>query len=348
MAELDEMVEVRTTLDKVAVILGAGASKDAFNETGPPRNQSWQPPLAAELFGQRPAFWPVMAQYSGVRVLASELGEMMRRGANLEVKLREYAEHSDRRIREHFNEVPAYLRDLIISVWQNFTNTISPGTHLHLVTRLLSLGINVAFIDLNYDPYIETALADFDATLKIMKMADYVAEGRQAIVGKVHGSIDWGTPLLPDVEWKEAIRRFNPHARGETILQPSRRLGDDWWHQKGTRLYPVLTAPLAGKGPMDLVCPREHTSALQTFLKDCRHFLVIGTSAQDADLLDLLGRSVSKPRVVHYVSESPEHAAAAQGRLESACPQFRGGTRLLYGAGFREYLCGDEFATFLS
>src|SRR5437773_1676487 len=104
MSELNEMSAMITAIDKVGVILGAGASRDAFNDTGPPRDEQWTPPLAAELFSQRPVFWPVLAQYPGVRVLASDLGELVRAGkAIMETKLREYANHSDPRIREHFN-----------------------------------------------------------------------------------------------------------------------------------------------------------------------------------------------------------------------------------------------------
>jgi len=121
---------------RIAVILGAGASSDAWNETGPPRNQVWQPPLARELFGQREAFWPILERYPGAHVVSADLGELIRTGSvNIEAKLREYAEHTDPRIRNHFKQVPPYLRDVINQVVVSFTGRAAlPGTRFEAIT----------------------------------------------------------------------------------------------------------------------------------------------------------------------------------------------------------------------
>jgi hypothetical protein len=76
------------------VILGAGASKDAWSKGGPPRQNSWTPPpLANELFqfDTRDLFWQVAKDYRGVRVLAPHLAE--RCNASLEEKLLELSQH---------------------------------------------------------------------------------------------------------------------------------------------------------------------------------------------------------------------------------------------------------------
>ena len=149
-------------------MLGAGASYDCWNDTGSPARPEWRPPLARELFGARPAFWGVLQGYRGVVVLASELGELARGDAfNIELKLREFANHEDQRIRRAFKEVPLYLRDLIATVVGSYTERRLPGAHVRFVMNLLAAGASVAFIDLNYDPYIETALAYFDPELVI-------------------------------------------------------------------------------------------------------------------------------------------------------------------------------------
>ena len=115
---------------------------------------------------------------------------MRNRGSefNVERTLREYADHKDERVRGHFKQVPPYLRHLILRVVHTYTGGHNPGTHLRLVLHLLSRGFEVAFVDLNYDPYIEMALASFDRALTIQAIGDYVAPGRQAMVCKVHGS----------------------------------------------------------------------------------------------------------------------------------------------------------------
>lgn len=181
---------------RIAVILGAGASADAWNETGPPRIQAWQPPLARELFGQRQDFWPILERYPGAHVVSADLAELIRTGAmNIEAKLREYAEHADPRIRNHFRQVPPYLRDLMNAVVLSFTpGGALPGTHLRLVANLLAIQARFAFIDLNYDDYLEMSLAAFDEQLSIRGFDDYTAEGRQAIVAKCTAPYSGGCP----------------------------------------------------------------------------------------------------------------------------------------------------------
>ncbi len=103
MEELEELElvdpdAISRTKDKVGVILGAGASWDAWSPGGPPPTQpEWRPPLAKDLFlfGEHPIYWNVVAAgYRCVRVLASELAEVVAAGtATLEAKLVEYANH---------------------------------------------------------------------------------------------------------------------------------------------------------------------------------------------------------------------------------------------------------------
>ena len=63
-------------------------------------------------------------------------------------------------------------------------------------------------------------------------------------------------------------------------------------------LYPVLTAPLAGKGITDSVCPASHVTDAGNFLSDCTKFLIIGTAGWDDDLMGFLDKAVPVgPRV---------------------------------------------------
>ncbi len=335
---------------RIAVILGAGASSDAWNETGPPRNQVWQPPLARELFGQREAFWPILERYPGAHVVSADLGELIRTGSvNIEAKLREYAEHTDPRIRNHFKQVPPYLRDVINQVVVSFTGRAAlPGTHLRLVANLLETQARFAFIDLNYDDYLEMSLARFDDQLLIQGMADYTADGRQAIVAKVHGSVHWGMPLPQQGTLFSLLPGFDPAGpRTETILDRSRVETREWTHaERRVPLYPVLTAPLAGKGHVDLVCPISHLAALQEFLGQCEEFLIIGTSGQDEDLQGFLRRHVKKVTKVHCVSVSVEEAERVHDRLVKGCPPLAQCRWNFIGGGFRAYLDSREFHEF--
>lgn len=337
-------------MKKVCVILGAGASADAWNASGPPATPEWKPPLAKELFGQRDTFWGFMQRFPGVRVLSAELAEVVRSGTiALEAKLLEYARHPDKRISERFKEVPPYLRELILAVVEKHTGGISPGTHLRLVMRLLSSGHKLGFLDLNYDDYLEMALVDFDPGLAISSLPHYVAAERQAIVGKVHGSVHWGTPFALQ-DFRDSLRDFDPLSPPtNVVLERSKRDSFNWRHpETGHLLYPVITAPLAGKDHSALVCPPGHLKAFQAFLEGCRHYLVIGTSGQDDDLLSFLNQSVSAVDLVHYVNYMQNATLECQQRIEAASPVFsRAMNRLPFPHGFRAYLGSQEFQDFV-
>jgi hypothetical protein len=132
----------------------------------------------------------VLARYPGVCALAAELGELAQLSSmSVEAKLREYAEHHDPGIGAHFKEVPPYLRDLLNGVVGNYTSGRNPGTLPRLVMSLLRSNLELAFIDLNYDDYVEMALEGFDPKMVFRAIDDYAGSGRQAIVVKAHGSV---------------------------------------------------------------------------------------------------------------------------------------------------------------
>ena len=119
-------------------------------------------------------------------------------------------------------------------------------------------------------------------------------------------------------------------------------------------LYPVLTAPLAGKNLKDAVCPARHMDAARDFLKDCRKFLIIGTSGLDEDLLALLDDSIDATEVpwIHFVG--------AGNQTDGAPSRFRQGvtaftnfhvqppTRQSFNKGLRAYLSSGEITSLLA
>ncbi len=338
MIEDEELAQDRT---KVCVVLGAGASWDAWNEGGPSKNIQWQPPLASELFGfgRRPTFLEAAAPYPGVQVLASELGELGPRGI----------------IKMYFRQVPLYLRDLLLKVTGGFTTSGSnPGNHVRLCLGLLKHH-RVAFLDLNYDDYLERALPVCDPDLAFHDLLDYVKPGRQAIVGKVHGSIHWGTPIAvpPKADSAENLLPvycgYDPLREcSELIFQPSRKFTFNWRERDtGRLLYPILTAPLAGKNHTALVCPKGHLRELAAFLKDCENFLVIGTSGQDDDLLGFLRSTVSSVQGIHYVNWKGG-TETCKANVERECRAFvNAQNRVVFDDGFRAYLNSEHFQNFL-
>lgn len=346
--------------NRAAVILGAGASFDVHNETVPVNRPDLRPPLAKQLFEAR--FWGIAQQYAGVRVLGAELGRLAQlddRPFDLEERLGEYSSSNDFRTRRHFKDIPPYLRDLLMTVSNEYVP--SPTNYINLARRLLQDGTHdICFITLNYDTLLERALRIYDPQLAIDKLDQYIAPERQAWVVKIHGSTDWAIPI-PGTAASEgsanpevALESFDPSSAdvNSTIMdqrpEPSRRWRDP---QTGSFFYPKLTAPLRDKV---FTCPTQHTHHLGRFLQGCHKFLVIGSSGLDEDLLDFIQDNSSKEdTVVQYVNNELRATLDIRERFEARISRFRSARPRsiqpkLAANGFTRYLDTRDLEEFLA
>ena len=317
----------------VVVILGAGASWDVSSGSGV-SDVHWRPPLTSELFGDRARadFWNVLSRSEGAMNLYVQLHPLaVTNSLPLEQKLSEFANHKDPRVRESFKQLPPYISDVLFrcSTAYQYDN----GTYRQLVHVLLAeAGNKVAFLVMNYDTLLEQAITAFDPMLSFRSMADYVADGRQALVYKLHGSVDWGRPIGTIVGgpgWKDQLRdlpldqltqrpvEFIPN-RSEDTSAPVQLRGERWYW------YPALTLPLADKSAADYVCPPEHVESLRRELATVSHVLIAGTSAQDPDVLSLLAETLpAKLTRVDVVTGGPrDEGIAVENRLLSGVRQF--------------------------
>lgn len=346
---------------KICVILGAGASLDVAGPGSPIINPSLRPPLAIDLFDiqKHDAYWSIMERYNGAVVLGQQLAAHIPSGAfNLEKELRRYAEHKDDNIRKHFKYIPAYLRDLIF--WLSKEYTPAPSSYIQLVQELLAESPHdVLFIVLNYDNLLEVALERFDKKFRFREINQYIEESRNAKVVKMHGSINWFRCLRAsgNARWDNAIENFDlsePMPEHEILIQDGVR-DVSKYALKDHRIYPILTAPLAGKGLTDAVCPKGQLEVAQKFISNCAKFLIIGTSGLDEDLLELLNKAIDPMHVVkvHFVNQG-EGANNAYDRFRKGVRAFheRGFQKIpfvtLYNNGFADYLISAEFRSFLS
>ena len=100
-----------------------------------------------------------------------------------------------------------------------------------------------------------------------------------------------------------------------------------------------------------MVCPISHIEVAKDFLKQCRKFLIIGTSGLDEDLLALLDEAVqpsSHPTVQLVGLESG--ADEALQRFEKGVRAFHGRRitppGFLFQGGLRQYIDSGELAKF--
>jgi hypothetical protein len=266
-------------LPKACVILGAGASHDVHDSGSVVRLMDWQPPLATDLFNieQHSNYRSILRRYCGADFLTQQLAPRLKVNAfNLEAELRRLAEHPDSQTRQLYKHIPPYLRDLIWQCSRHYT--ARPSCYDQLVFSLLAEHPHeVLFLLLNYDDLLESALLGYNPSYVFGSWSDYIDPNRKAKVVKLHGSINWYIVIgSENTTWRSLVDDLDiskkpPDDRlivGRDIESVASTTMDGSW------LYPLLTAPLAGKGHADLVCPREHIQAAQEFLQTCRKFVI--------------------------------------------------------------------------
>ena len=342
-------------MKKACVILGAGASHDVHNQGWYVNDPVWKPPLAADLFNiaKNEVYAPIMNDFPGAVVLSSDLGPIVSaRNVGMEQTLREYADTDDATILGHFKHIPPYLRDLLYRASVRYTTV--PSCYIDLAMELLWRSPHeLLFLVLNYDNLLESALTRYDSTLTFSSIGDFVRRERGLTVVKIHGSIDWFKSIGPGSDWFARVRQadiFAKPAEDEIVVGKGVRTVRDAHGALGREdmLYPLLTAPLAGKVETDMVCPQSHIDEARRFLADCKKFLIIGTSGLDEDLLGLLGSSVPKaPALVHVVTENPKVSADVWDRF-ARVPVFASILEppLAFESGFRIYLTSPDFERF--
>lgn len=352
-------------MQKICVILGAGASHDVRNENSTLIDRRFQPPLTDGLFDFADragvqGYWDIVEGYAGAEALGTVIGARIARRANsvepdvsLESVLTEYAERPEPLIEQQLKHVPPYLRDLLHYCSTNYVQT--PGTYLDLVYTLLSGDHRhqVLFLILNYDTLLEQALTARDASMTFTNMDSYVNSERAALVVKLHGSINWYYELpaseapIP-ASWDDGVQKlplkYRPPDRDIFIVENIQNL-----RRRRRALYPVMTAPLARKDPDSFTCPATHVGAAKEFLKDCRKFLVAGTSGLDLDIRELLRDNVQARSHIHFVGlgGSTDKAFWEYKRHIKEFAQVRVSVdNRAFPDGFASYVASPEFQSF--
>lgn len=295
-------------MDKACVILGAGASRDIRGNSSPEINAYFKPPLAAELFdvSKNPAYLEIIQPYSGAFFLAQRLGikaETLGNKFDMEDELRNFADHKDEQIQKKFRQIPVYLCDLLNAV--SYSYTYMPTHYIELVSTLLAdYPHDILFLVLNYDTFLEQAISEYQPNWRFQVIDDYVAENRSVKVVKLHGSVNWFKLIgTPNRSWDDLVDNrddlLSKVTENQIHIPVNNRVVVKNLVIDGNYSYPVMTAPLAGKGVTAMVCPDSHIQSAKKFLLGCKKFLVIGTSGHDEDLLDLLDSSID-PNVDYF------------------------------------------------
>lgn len=336
----------------LAVIVGAGASNDLI----PPAlgvslinyEGKYTPPLTKDLFNlNRAVIDQVMVHYPLVH---TSLGILKR---NLEkqgledymLSLRDSKEELDV---ELFGQIPLYLQHLFGKISE--THCTDPSNYSSLVFETLkSKTERVCYITLNYDLFFEQALSK-RTKIPFTDLSQYIPQGKKWALIKMHGSVNWGKKIKKVSNPGETlgalldnISNLNPaeDIESEIVIDSTYRQRPDITKH----FYPALSVPVSGDYKLN--CPPEHVKKLEELLRECTHFLIIGVSGRDQDLLEKLNENVSKAQKVAIVGK--EHVDEDMKRFLNGVEGFDGSVEWqIHNSGFSNFIAEDGIEKLLS
>jgi hypothetical protein len=145
---------------------------------------------------------------------------------------------------------------------------------------------------------------------------------------KLHGSVDWGRPIVNSPQGIESNDRYLAKTfaalgeriefqRGRITLRPEpalidRRAGGGAYM---TLYYPALSAPLGSED--ELVCPEEHQNYLRQRLGafDGLNVLVIGYSGLDREVMRFFAESGNSLRSLFIANGTHEQGMRAASKI---------------------------------
>jgi hypothetical protein len=346
------------------VIFGAGASYDSVPTYLPPPtpiqphggdapNKHHRPPLANELFENRPLFAQTMQLYPECEPIIPRLRAL--NGETVESALQDLQEKAEQYPRGHCQlaAIRYYLshtKDLWTNVACGVTNY---KTLLDQIERAHRDDELVCLVTFNYDTMLEDALADFD--LKIQVLADYIDAHRFYRVFKPHGSTNWvrlvRAPKLEATSTNVAVAR-------QALIQraPELQLSSDFrmanlqstaWLE-GWPVFPAIAIPVDKKSHFE--CPQEHLDELTALLPKVTKLLLIGWRATEAHFLELLKIHLKKGVRLYTVAGSEMESANINRALQTALPGIFSGSVIdpdRNGTGFTNFVLSRRLESFL-
>lgn len=332
-------------MSHVLVVIGAGASLDCANESNITDN-NLKPPTVNMMFrtSYSGEFQKILSVYPGADALVPDLAEKsLKSTESIEEALQELSDHQDTRIQRHFRDIPLYLCSLFTKVSRGYVRI--PGGYVRLVKRLMAdePPHQVAFLSLNYDDLLEQGLRILDNTINFDDIESYIAEDRQAVVIKPHGSINWFIETR-----KSPTTDFANEEVSDDIDIPMRpwiiKIEEHPEVPISKDVYPALSAPMAQKSGDGIVCPQSHINKLVECCKECEKALFIGTSGLDSHILELIGTNLPPMRMLHVVAMEDGDDVAK--RITSKVRTVKPTSVEVFKDGFRSYLSSEGFERF--
>ena len=304
------------------VVFGAGASYDSVPEIPPPPaplaavrpvvddDENNRPPLANQLFDNRPIFLRAMQRFPDCKPLIPRLRKS---GVAVEQQLAEFEEQADKFPPRHqqLAAIKYYLHLALCEcqvLWdRRHIGITNYATLLDEIKRWRwEFKEKVCFVTFNYDTMIENAMKEvlhFDLT---EGLDSYIRTDYSLI--KLHGSVNWGREIddlmiPPGFGQQDIIYRApDLHITNRYRLTASAPMLFEGENAAGYRvvLFPALAIPVDKKD--DFECPDSHVKALEERLPHVDRILTIGWRAREAKFLEMLKSKLTPPQRLWVVS----------------------------------------------
>jgi hypothetical protein len=308
------------------VIFGAGASYDSAPSSPPPGPEE-RPPLASQLFEDRPRFADALRQFSRCQPLVPRLRQPAP-STTIEQMLQEYQSQAGDYPERHrqLAAVRYYLHFIfrgLVDKWESTHKGITNYKTLldDLERWRLKSGEKVCLVTFNYDTLLERAMPVVGMTIN--SLSDYISNSDYKII-KVHGSADWGHEIEIDVGSLDNANQWqivNQYIDRATEIRFTGRyyLTDQFPIAWGTRelnlgsnlgsrfcLFPAIALPLVQKSTFE--CPNDHLETLRECVRDVSRILVIGWRAQEEHFLKLLRDNLRQPALSMVIAGGKDEA----------------------------------------
>lgn len=342
------------------VILGAGASAGLAIDGQNILDTQYTPPITKEIFTKYAATNLILRKYPRAEQLANSLRKSL-------ITDEESLEAEMRKLRDgpltagSFLEMPVFFQELFGEISAQYST--SNGYYDPLVLALLGSDIKkIAFVTLNYDLFLDRALAIATGMRdgKFPNIASFTANDHWMLI-KLHGSVNWMRPVLRPGDGPGSSID-SKRARLLTMLDEIASFSDTAelrvadWHDWFTKTasgwqphYPHLAVPVEDKA--DPLCPQQHLEALHEFLPTCRNILAIGVSGRDADLFEHMA-DLTNVANLYVVSKPTEEAKTAMLNFVRGVPPVKFASlsdhAYTFGGGFGDFLTDGGLDKFIA
>ncbi|HEU0049663.1 MAG TPA: hypothetical protein VFQ43_18895, partial [Nitrososphaera sp.] len=303
------------------VVFGAGASYDSAPSYPPGLADGTRPPLANQLFENRPRFADALASFYQCQPLVPRLRQPSE-GVTVEHLLEEYQTQA-RDYPQRYKQLAAIRYYLHFVLWEvgNYRRSTHRGvTNYNTLLDDLErwrqrASEKICLVTFNYDKILESALPVLG--IDIRDLAGYITNDNYKII-KIHGSVDWGHEVETTIDLENKNQWEIAH---ELIDKAAMLKFSDRYHivdshpiasgpygadNRRIPLFPAIALPVVKKSAFE--CPDEHLNVLRELLPRVTEILTIGWRGNEEHFLALLRNELGQPPRMMIVANNEDGA----------------------------------------